>query len=121
MAKLLKPDNNEQLSDLTQLVKQSQQASEIAPLDRLSILAAQNPDQVPGMNLPNFEKINPHLHQSITKNIGPIDLFGGDLTCLLGNNPEEHEVIRRELTRDMIDDESVKQQIPKDCPNVEVI
>jgi hypothetical protein len=40
---------------------------------------------------------------------------------LLGGNPEHHEVVRTEVTRESINDESVKQQIPQNCDLVEVI
>jgi len=39
----------------------------------------------------------------------------------MGENPEYHELKRTEIDREMIDDESVKQQIPADCSTVEVI
>ena len=39
----------------------------------------------------------------------------------MGENPEYHELKRTEIDREMIADESVKQQIPADCSTVEVI
>ena len=44
-----------------------------------------------------------------------------NFTQLLGENPEYHQVKRTEIDREMIEDESVKQQIPADCSVVEVI